>query len=275
MNAVNDSTSQTSPDWPTRWPKSSFSPLWTAGFIVLLVWVAVVVFLVMAFASFVWLAATHHQGELLAAARNPANASAPVFITSTVAQLVAEAVVVAIILVGLPRLTHLSLRALGFRPLSASAFGYALVGALGMVLIADVGSTIIQNYTHAIHPQLVERIFEHIRSQAVASAYFIAFAVVLQPIAEEMIFRVLIFNIVLRWGGFWPAALVSGALFGYLHVLSHDADAVSGVLLAISGVVLCWVYYRSKNAYASMISHGLFNAVSTAALYFAPKIAGG
>jgi membrane protease YdiL (CAAX protease family) len=34
------------------------------------------------------------------------------------------------------------------------------------------------------------------------------------------------------------------------------------------------VYYRSRNAYASMISHALFNGLSTAALYFAPKLIG-
>jgi membrane protease YdiL (CAAX protease family) len=272
---VNDSTSQISPDWPTRWPKGSFSTWWTAGFIALLLVLGFFVFLVAGVAAGIWLIATHHQSELMAAAKNPASMTSAVFISSTVAQLIAEAVIVMLILVALPRLTHLSLRDLGFRALDASAIGYALLGAVGMVIVADIGSSLIDTLTHAVHPQLVEKVFEHLRAQSGGVAFFVAFAVVLQPIAEEMIFRVLFFNVALRYGGFWIGATFSGLLFGFAHVVTGGADIVSGLLLALGGVVLAWVYYRSRNVYASMISHGLFNAVSTAALYFAPKLAGG
>jgi uncharacterized protein len=272
---VNDSTSQTSPEWPTRWPKDSFSGWWTAGFIGLLLVLGFFVFAVAGIAAGIWLIATHHQSELMAAAKNPAGMSSAVFISSTVAQLIAEAIIVLLILVALPRLTHLSLRELGFRALDTSAIGYALLGALGMVVIADVGSSLIDTLTHAVHPQLVEKVFEHLRAQTGGVAFFVAFAVVLQPIAEEMIFRIFFFNLFQRYGGFWIGAIVSGTLFGFAHVVTGGADIVSGILLALGGVVLAWVYYRSRNAYASMISHGLFNAVSTAALYFAPKLAGG
>lgn len=272
---MNDSTSQISPDWPTRWPKGSFSAWWTVGFIALLFVLGFLIFAVAGIAAGIWLIATHHQGELLAAAKNPAGMSSAVFISSTTAQLIAEAIVVLLILTALPRLTHLSLRDLGFRALDMSTIGYAILGAIGMVIVADVGSSLIDSLTHAVHPQLVEKVFEHLRAQTGGVAFFVVFAVVLQPIAEEMIFRVLFFNLFLRYGGFWVGAIISGALFGFAHVVTGGADVVSGILLAAGGVVLAWVYYRSRNAYASMISHGLFNAVSTAALYFAPKLAGG
>lgn len=272
---MNDSTSQTSPGWPTHWPRDSFSPGWTAGFIALLFVFGFFIFLIAGIAAGIWLIATHHQNELMAAARNPAGMSSAVFVSSTVAQLIAEAVVVLLILVALPRLTHLSLHELGFRALNTRAIGYALLGAVGMVIVADIGSSLIDSMTHAVHPQLVEKVFEHLRTQRGGVAFFVVFAVVLQPIAEEMIFRVFFFNVALRYGGFWVGAVVSGLLFGFAHVVTGGADTVSGLLLALGGVVLAWVYYRSRNAYASMISHGLFNAVSTAALYFAPKLAGG
>jgi membrane protease YdiL (CAAX protease family) len=272
---VNDSTSQTSPAWPTRWPKGSFSPWWTFGFIALLVWAVFVLWIVAGLAAVFWLAANDHQAELTSAIRNPATMSSAVFVSQTIAQLVGEAAGVVLILVALPLLTHFSIRDLGFRAIDARVIGYALLGAIGMILIADFGSTLIENATHAVHPQLVERIFEHLRHQKSALIFFVLFAVVLQPVAEETIFRVLIFNIGLRYGGFWTGAIVSGALFGLAHTATGGTDIVSGILLAFGGMILCWVYYRSRNAYASMISHGLFNALSTAALYFAPKLAGG
>ena len=35
--------------------------------------------------------------------------------------------------------------------------------------------------------------------------------------------------------------------------------------------MLCAVYYRTRNAFASMISHALFNAFSIVALLVAPQ----
>jgi membrane protease YdiL (CAAX protease family) len=271
----NDSISETSPNWPTRWPSASFSPGWTLGFILLVVGVFFVALVVAGFGAGLWLVAAHHGTDLQAATRNPATATSSVFVASSVAQLLAEALVVALIVASMPRLTRLSLRQLGFRPVDGGALFYAIAGAACMILIADVGSSLVDTFTHAVHPQLVERIFENLRHNLASVAFFVAFAVVLQPIAEETIFRIFLFNLGMRYGGFWLGAIVSGALFGAAHVAGGGADPVSGVLLALGGMVLCWVYYRSRNAYASMISHGLFNAVSTAVLYFYPKLAGG
>jgi membrane protease YdiL (CAAX protease family) len=96
---------------------------------------------------------------------------------------------------------------------------------------------------------------------------FAFFAMVLAPIAEETIFRVFAFNFGARYGGFWLGAPVSAILFGLAH-----GDAFAAIPLALGGVVLCAVYYRSQNAFASMISHGLFNGLSIAGLLFAPHL---
>jgi membrane protease YdiL (CAAX protease family) len=37
-------------------------------------------------------------------------------------------------------------------------------------------------------------------------------------------------------------------------------------------MILCAVYARTRNAWMSMITHGVFNAVSVVALYFAPQL---
>ncbi len=272
----NDSTSQLSPSWPTRWPRGSFSFGRTIAFICLVAGVFLVTLFVAAVGATLWLELHGQRASLMATAVSHGTlVNAPVFIALSSAQLIGEACGVIVILVGLPRLTHLSLREIGFRAISPRVIGYALLGAAGMVLVADVGSGIVSAWNpHAVHPQVVEKMFETLRHQRSGLIFFILFAVVLQPIAEEMIFRVFIFNLVLRYAGFWIAAIVSGGLFGAAHTISGGADDVSAALLAAGGVVLCWVYYRSRNAYTSMISHGLFNALTVAALYYAPKLAG-
>ena len=40
----------------------------------------------------------------------------------------------------------------------------------------------------------------------------------------------------------------------------------------LGGMVLCGVYYRTGNAFAPMISHALFNALSIVALLAWPKL---
>ncbi|HXM08008.1 MAG TPA: CPBP family intramembrane glutamic endopeptidase, partial [Candidatus Acidoferrum sp.] len=60
---------------------------------------------------------------------------------------------------------------------------------------------------------------------------------------------------------------ISAILFGLAH-----GDAFAAIPLALGGIVLCAVYYRTRNAFASMISHGLFNGLSLAGLLFAPHL---
>ena len=66
---------------------------------------------------------------------------------------------------------------------------------------------------------------------------------------------------------FWTGAIVSGVLFGIAH-----GDLFAGVPLALGGIVLCGVYYLTRNAFASMISHALFNSFSIVMLLMFPKL---
>lgn len=268
----NDSTSTISPHWPTRWPKGSFSPGWV---ILLLCVIAGLLFVSLVIFG-MWAAVSGEYREFATTANNPAAMSPHVFVLLSLFQVGAEALIVAAILALLPHISRFSLRDIGFRAINGSVLGYAVLGAVAMILIADVGGSIIQHIDpNSVKPQAVEKIFEHMRNHPGDELFFAVFAIVLQPIAEETIFRVFVFNAVLRYAGVRIAALVSGVAFGATHWALGGTDAVSAGLLAVSGMVLCWVYYRSRNAYASMISHGLFNALSTALLYFAPKLAGG
>jgi membrane protease YdiL (CAAX protease family) len=245
---VNDSISATSPAWPTRWPKNSFTGFWTwliAGSITLL-FVAAFLF------------------EL----KNPPPSNiAPSELDAVLAlQAVIDLCLVVLVLATLPSLSRLSLRELGFRVPTMATIGTAIVGAAAMIIVANGSAMFIDYLAHAQHQQDIVAIFKELHDTTTI-AVFAGFAIIFAPFAEETLFRIFFFNLGLRYGGFWGGAVLSGVLFGLAH------GSIYALLpLALGGIILCAVYYQTKNAYASMISHALFNAFSIVALLVAPKV---
>lgn len=198
-----------------------------------------------------WLAMTH-RADLLAG-------KVPI-IPSIAVQLIVEFLVVAAILFILPRLTGFSLRELGFRAPKARDLLVGVLAAIIMAAIVYGSERLVQLVFHTNHEQNVIVMFKQVRDPA-TFAFFSVFAVMLAPLAEEMIFRVFVFNIAMRYGGFWIGAFISGILFG----LSHG-DAYAFLPLTFGGVILAGAYYRTRNVFTSVITHGLFNSLTVIAL---------
>jgi membrane protease YdiL (CAAX protease family) len=247
---VNDSPSQISPAWPTRWPKDSFTGVWSWLFAIL----AAALFIV----AFVF-------GVLKGPSVSLPHVTSLELYLSIGLTAVVEGAFVIVALLALPALSKFSLRELGFRTPGWPAIGAGILGAFAMVIVANGLASLIDAMSHAKHQQDVVAVFKNL-NDPIAVWIFAFFAVVFAPLAEETLFRVFFFNFGLRYGGFWVGAILSGILFGLAH-----GDVYAAVPLALGGVVLCYVYYRTRNAWASMISHGLFNAISILALLFAPS----
>ncbi|HVA28185.1 MAG TPA: type II CAAX endopeptidase family protein [Candidatus Baltobacteraceae bacterium] len=252
---MNNSTSTPLPASPTRWPQDSFRPGPTALFILLALGLGAVIFA----AGLAWLFVAY-GGQIR-------HGIVPV-IPAVIFQLVLEGAIVAAILLALPRLSKRSLRELGFRALAPSEIGIALLGAIAMIVVVEGGASLIQTLSHQKHEQSVVELFKHILGNRNTTIFFVIFACVLAPVMEETIFRVFCFNIGLRYGGFWVGAIVSGVLFGLAH-----GDLFVLLPLTLGGMILCGVYYRTGNAFASMITHGIFNGVTVLALIYAPQLA--
>jgi membrane protease YdiL (CAAX protease family) len=245
---VNDSISPISSAWPTRWPKNSFTGLWTwllAGSIAALFIVAFVA----------------------GVKTNRVPAVSPLEFDALLGvQFALEGILVVLVLAALPFLSKFSLRELGFCVPGAATLGTALAGAVVMAIVANGGASLIEYLAHSQHQQDIVAIFKELHDRTTI-VLFALFAIVFAPLAEETLFRVFFFNLGLRYGGFWTGAIVSGVLFGIAH-----GDLFAALPLALGGIVLCAVYYRTRNAFASMISHALFNGLSIVALLVAPKI---
>jgi membrane protease YdiL (CAAX protease family) len=83
---------------------------------------------------------------------------------------------------------------------------------------------------------------------------------VIAPIAEETFFRGYFFGALRNWRGVWPAALITGAVFGGIHVGS--APVVFLVPLAILGFMLCIVRWKTGSLLPCIALHAMNNALA-------------
>jgi len=89
----------------------------------------------------------------------------------------------------------------------------------------------------------------------------VAAIVVLAPVAEELFFRGVLFAGLRSRLSVWPAAIISGVLFGGLHAVSGPTSAIP---LALLGVLLALLYQRSGSIWPCIFIHALNNGVAVA-----------
>jgi hypothetical protein len=251
----NNSASPTSRASQTDYAPNAFAPGYTilalAGLVPLglaVIFIAVIAFVLA------------HHGDL-----NSVRTQAVPFAINV--QLLLDLLVVVYLAWVLPIVAKTPLRGLGFRTPTAREVGIALAGAAAMVIVVNGLGSLIDAALHTKHQQDAVRMLLSTRDRNVKIELAVL-AVLIAPVAEEMTFRVFIFNAVRKYRGFWQAAIASGVLFGLAHL-----DLYALVPLVFGGIILCWVYSRTGNAWASMITHGLFNGFSVVVLFFLPQLA--
>jgi CAAX protease family protein len=89
----------------------------------------------------------------------------------------------------------------------------------------------------------------------------VAFLVsVVAPIAEEFFFRGFFFTALRSWKGLWPAAILTGVVFGAIHLGS--AEAAFLLPLAFFGFCLCLLYHRTGSLYPCIALHCVNNSLA-------------
>jgi uncharacterized protein len=131
-----------------------------------------------------------------------------------------------------------------------AALGYATYFGAVIVIIAVVG----QPEQNDVANQLG---FDQNTFAAIVAALLI---VVVAPICEEIYFRGFFFAGMRSRLPFWPAALISAALFGSVHLA--DANLVAGLQLGILGLVLAAVYERTDSLWSNIAVHMFNNAIA-------------
>jgi membrane protease YdiL (CAAX protease family) len=90
-----------------------------------------------------------------------------------------------------------------------------------------------------------------------AVAFLVA---VVAPMAEEFFFRGFFFGALRNWRGPWPAAVITGLVFGAIHVGS--AEAAFLLPLAFFGFSLCLLRERTGSLYPGVALHCMNNSLA-------------
>ena len=87
--------------------------------------------------------------------------------------------------------------------------------------------------------------------------------VILAPLSEELLFRGILYSRLRKFpAGFWPAALISSALFGLYHF-----NLAQGIFAFLFGLLLCAVYDKTRNLWACISLHMGGNLISVILVY--------
>ncbi|MDQ6925078.1 MAG: CPBP family intramembrane metalloprotease [Candidatus Eremiobacteraeota bacterium] len=157
----------------------------------------------------------------------------------------------------LPALAHRSWRALGLRAPRWQDVAYGIGGTVVMLLASAAAAGVQESVFHLKADEVQVHWLRDARGAMIWM--FAVLAIVGAPFFEEVAFRGFVFNAFRRYLPGWFAVVVTGIVFGLSHLQPGNGGAI--VPLAVGGVVLTWVYYRTGSLVASMITHACFNLV--------------
>ncbi|MBS1869883.1 MAG: CPBP family intramembrane metalloprotease [Actinobacteria bacterium] len=137
--------------------------------------------------------------------------------------------------------------------------------ALGWMAAAYVAYIVLgQLWAQLIDTHATDKLPDSLGADESTAALIAVCVVVttIAPIAEEVFFRGYFYGALRNWRGPWPAALLTGLVFGAIHVGS--ADAVFLVPLAIFGVMLCVVREKTGSLLPCIALHAFNNGLAFA-----------
>lgn len=135
------------------------------------------------------------------------------------------------------------------------AIGWPALGLFASLVFTAAWSGLLQNHQKE---QVVHQLgADHPGVARYAVALLVCVAA---PIAEEFFFRGFFFTALRNWHGTPPAVVLTGLTFGAVHLGS--APVVYLVPLAFLGMVLCWVYLRTRSLYPCIGLHLVNNSLA-------------
>ncbi len=149
-----------------------------------------------------------------------------------------------------------SARQFGLRPTSGfwRAVGITLLVYVAYALFTGVWSTIIEIDAEDQLDDL------GVDDSTVALVVALLVVCVGAPVVEEFFFRGFFFTALRNWKGLWPAAIITGVVFGGIHVGSSPVGAL--VPLMVFGVGLCLLYAQTRSLYPCIAVHAVNNAIA-------------
>jgi uncharacterized protein len=141
-----------------------------------------------------------------------------------------------------------------------------LVGIVGFLAIQVTLGILLTVLGETEQPR--QELLTAVGTDTLTTVLVVLAAVVLAPIGEEIFFRGILFQALRRRVGLWPAAVISSAPFGAVHVEVIGVEALPAILVAV--VLLC-LAVLPRFATVPRITLG---AVGLGALAFAVALGG-
>lgn len=143
-----------------------------------------------------------------------------------------------------------------------SGWGRA-AGLIGLLLLVFIILSAV--WSEAVNPSR-EKLLEDLGANEGTTLLLLSAALtcIVAPMCEEFLFRGYMFTALRNWRGTWPAALITGVIFGGVHVGS--APALDLIPLAGLGFGLCLLYRYSGSLYPCFAAHSLNNCIAFSSL---------
>lgn len=120
---------------------------------------------------------------------------------------------------------------------------------------------------------VVQQTLREIAQQPGAAPLFVVTTVLLAPLAEEIIFRGVLFQGLRCRTGFWVAALGSAVLFTVPHLVEGGGLLAGGIIssgILPLGVVFAALVERRGSLAPAVLAHATYNAISVVTLILMP-----
>jgi membrane protease YdiL (CAAX protease family) len=154
-------------------------------------------------------------------------------------------------LAGRPRAEDFGLR----RPPLRQAVGLLLAILVGFYAISAIWLTSLGIDEHQTLPDELGA-----QKSTLNLALVVVLITVIAPLGEELFFRGYFFGALRNWKGWLPAAIITGIVFGAIHIGSAPLGLT--VPLAFFGFGLCLLYQRTGSLYPCIALHAINNSVA-------------
>ncbi|MEI6481325.1 MAG: CPBP family intramembrane glutamic endopeptidase [Candidatus Saccharibacteria bacterium] len=149
-----------------------------------------------------------------------------------------------------------SLQALGVRSFKWRWLLAVLGLYVAQAILVIIVFTLIQVLSPKVNLDEAQDVFEFGKTNWAVIGTFIS-AVIIAPILEEIIFRGIIYVGLTKIWPRWVSAVLTAILFGWLH-----AQLNVGIYTFLLGLLLTWLYVKSRSLIPGIILHMLNNAVA-------------
>jgi membrane protease YdiL (CAAX protease family) len=128
--------------------------------------------------------------------------------------------------------------------------------AIAIALMFDGVTTLLGK---SIVPEILLPYFQG----PVAVAVMALVTVVIAPIAEELLFRGVLFNAIERFVPAWFTVLLTALTFGMLHVMTYPGDWYTVLQTAVAGLILGGLRAWTRSLWPSIAFHATNNLYAT------------